>query len=105
MSGPSILHPDVADPLWYKDAVIYQLHVKTFADSNGDGIGDFKGLTGKLDYLKDLGVDCLWLLPMYPSPSGTMATTSRTTAASTRATARSRSFASSSMRPTRGDCG
>jgi maltose alpha-D-glucosyltransferase/alpha-amylase len=68
MSGPSILHADVADPLWYKDAVIYQLHVKTFADSNGDGIGDFKGLTGKLDYVKDLGVDCLWLLPMYPSP-------------------------------------
>ena len=53
---------------WYKDAIIYQLHVKTFADSNGDGIGDFRGLTGKLDYIKDLGVDCLWLLPMYPSP-------------------------------------
>ena len=60
--------PSAVDPLWYKDAVIYQLHVKTFADSNGDGVGDFKGLTGKLNYLKDLGVDCLWLLPMYPSP-------------------------------------
>jgi maltose alpha-D-glucosyltransferase/alpha-amylase len=57
-----------AYPLWYKDAVIYQLHVKTFCDSNGDGIGDFPGLTSKLDYLQELGVDCLWLLPTYPSP-------------------------------------
>jgi maltose alpha-D-glucosyltransferase/alpha-amylase len=55
-------------PLWYKEAVIYELHVKSFSDSNGDGIGDFQGLTGKLDYLRELGVDCLWLLPMYPSP-------------------------------------
>jgi maltose alpha-D-glucosyltransferase/alpha-amylase len=54
--------------LWYKDAVIYQLHVKSFCDGDGDGIGDFRGLTGKLDYLQELGVDCLWLLPMYPSP-------------------------------------
>jgi maltose alpha-D-glucosyltransferase/alpha-amylase len=53
---------------WYKDAVFYQLHVKTYCDSNGDGIGDFRGLTGKLDYIQDLGVDGLWLLPMYPSP-------------------------------------
>ena len=68
MSASPTLRPSAVDPLWYKDAVIYQLHVKTFADSNGDGIGDFKGLTGKLDYLRDLGVDCLWLLPMYPSP-------------------------------------
>ncbi|MHB1215186.1 MAG: maltose alpha-D-glucosyltransferase [Thiobacillus sp.] len=56
------------DPLWYQDAIIYQLHVKAFSDSNGDGIGDFKGLTGKLDYLQDLGVNTLWLLPFYPSP-------------------------------------
>jgi len=56
------------DAFWYKDAIIYQLHVKTFADSNGDGMGDFRGLTAKLDYVRDLGVDCLWLLPMYPSP-------------------------------------
>lgn len=55
-------------PLWYKDAVIYQLHVRTFYDSNGDGIGDFRGLTGKLDYLQELGVNALWLLPFYPSP-------------------------------------
>jgi maltose alpha-D-glucosyltransferase/alpha-amylase len=57
-----------APSLWYKDAVIYQLHVKTFCDSNADGIGDFNGLTSKLEYLQELGVDCLWLLPMYPSP-------------------------------------
>jgi maltose alpha-D-glucosyltransferase / alpha-amylase len=57
-----------ADPLWYKDAVFYQLHVKSFADSNGDGIGDFAGLTAKLDHLAGLGVDCLWIQPMYPSP-------------------------------------
>ena len=53
-------------PLWYKDVVIYQLHVRAFFDSNGDGIGDFIGLTSKLDYLQDLGVTALWLLPFYP---------------------------------------
>jgi maltose alpha-D-glucosyltransferase / alpha-amylase len=57
-----------ADPLWYKDAVIYEMHVRAFKDSNGDGIGDFPGLLQKLDYLRDLGVTCLWLLPFYPSP-------------------------------------
>jgi maltose alpha-D-glucosyltransferase/alpha-amylase len=56
------------DPLWYKDAVIYQLHVKTFYDGNGDGVGDFRGLAQKLDYLQQLGVTALWLLPFYPSP-------------------------------------
>jgi maltose alpha-D-glucosyltransferase / alpha-amylase len=55
-------------PLWYKDAVIYELHVKAFLDTNNDGIGDFKGLTEKLDYLQSLGVTCIWLLPFYPSP-------------------------------------
>jgi len=54
--------------LWYKDAVIYQVHVKAFCDSDGDGIGDFRGLTGKLDYLQDLGVTAIWLLPFCPSP-------------------------------------
>ena len=54
--------------LWYKDAIIYQLHVKAFADSNHDGIGDFGGLIEKLDYLQDLGVTALWLMPFYPSP-------------------------------------
>jgi len=63
------LDPDWAgDPLWYKDAIIYEVHVKAFFDSNDDGIGDFKGLTAKLDYLQDLGVNTLWLLPFYPSP-------------------------------------
>jgi len=56
------------DGLWFKDAVVYQLHVKAFQDSNGDGIGDFAGLTERLDYLRDLGVTALWLLPFYPSP-------------------------------------
>ena len=57
-----------ANPLWYKDAVIYQVHVKSFADSNGDGVGDFPGLIEKLDYVAELGVNCIWLLPFYPSP-------------------------------------
>lgn len=57
-----------SDKLWYKDAIIYELHVRSFFDSNGDGMGDFAGLTGKLDYLHDLGVNAIWLLPFYPSP-------------------------------------
>lgn len=56
------------ESLWYKDAVIYQLHVKTFYDSDNDGVGDFQGLTQKLDYLKSLGITAIWLLPFYPSP-------------------------------------
>jgi maltose alpha-D-glucosyltransferase/alpha-amylase len=56
------------DPLWYKDAIIYELHVRAFKDSNGDGIGDFPGLIQRLDYLQELGVTCLWLLPFFPSP-------------------------------------
>src|SRR5437763_3248806 len=56
------------DPLWYKDAIIYELHVKTFCDSDGDGMGDFRGLMEKLDYLQELGVTAIWLLPFYPSP-------------------------------------
>src|SRR5678815_5226711 len=56
------------DPLWYKDALIYQLHVRSYADSNNDGVGDFSGLTGKLDYLQDLGVTAIWVMPFYPSP-------------------------------------
>jgi maltose alpha-D-glucosyltransferase/alpha-amylase len=66
----SLVRPRAAasDPLWYKDALIYQLHVKAFFDANNDGIGDFEGLTRKLDYLQELGVTALWLLPFYPSP-------------------------------------
>ena len=74
--APAALLPDAAplaqpaagDPLWYKDAIIYQLHVKAFFDANNDGIGDFEGLSRKLDYLEGLGVTALWLLPFYPSP-------------------------------------
>src|SRR5438270_6739511 len=57
-----------SDPLWFKDAIIYELHVKAFADGNADGIGDFQGLIQKLDYLQNLGVTCIWLLPFFPSP-------------------------------------
>src|SRR6202011_375477 len=57
-----------SDPLWYKDALVYELHVRAFKDGNADGIGDFPGLLQKLDYLQDLGVTCIWLLPFFPSP-------------------------------------
>ena len=57
-----------SDPLWYKDAVIYEVHVRAFFDGNNDGIGDFTGLTRKLDYIQELGVNTIWLLPFYPSP-------------------------------------
>ena len=56
------------DPLWYKKALIYELHIRAFHDSNADGHGDIPGLIEKMPYLQDLGVDCLWLLPHYPSP-------------------------------------
>ncbi len=59
---------EINNPLWYKDAIIYQLHVRSFYDSNDDGIGDFKGLIKKLDYIQNLGVNTIWLLPFYPSP-------------------------------------
>ncbi|MBI1257157.1 MAG: maltose alpha-D-glucosyltransferase [Chloroflexi bacterium] len=57
-----------SDPLWFKDAILYEIRIRSFSDSNGDGIGDFRGATEKLDYLQDLGVNVLWLLPFYPSP-------------------------------------
>ena len=66
VKSTSILLDD--NPLWYQDAVIYEVHVRAFHDGNGDGIGDFQGLTEKLDYLQDLGVTALWLLPFYVSP-------------------------------------
>ena len=65
--GGTRLKPD-KDALWYKDAIIYQVHVRTFHDSNGDGIGDFQGLEQKLDYLRELGTNALWLMPFFPSP-------------------------------------
>jgi maltose alpha-D-glucosyltransferase/alpha-amylase len=60
--------PLSTDPLWYKNAIFYELHIRAFADSNGDGKGDLLGIIPKLDYLQELGVNCLWLLPMFPSP-------------------------------------
>ena len=62
------LSTTVSDPLWYKDAIIYQTHVKSFRDENADGYGDFRGLTERLDYIQQLGATCVWLLPFYPSP-------------------------------------
>jgi maltose alpha-D-glucosyltransferase/alpha-amylase len=58
----------VSEPLWYKDAIIYEAHVRAFYDSNADGMGDFRGLAEKLDYLEDLGITAIWLLPFFPSP-------------------------------------
>ncbi len=60
--------PHSSDPLWYKDAIIYQVHVRAFCDSNGDGIGDFRGLAQKIDYLQELGINTIWLMPFFPSP-------------------------------------
>jgi len=90
-SAPSGLIVD--DPLWYKDAVVYQLNVKSFFDSNDDGIGDFRGLTSKLGYIRDLGVNTIWLMPFYPRRSRMTATTSPTTPASIPSSARSTTFA------------
>ncbi len=67
MTLPATLTP-IEDPLWYKDAVIYQIHIKSFFDGNNDGVGDFAGLLQKLDYIVDLGVTAIWMLPFYPSP-------------------------------------
>jgi maltose alpha-D-glucosyltransferase/alpha-amylase len=68
MSAPRSASTIESDPLWYKNAVIYQLHVRSFCDSDGSGVGDFRGLTSKLDYLSELGVSAIWLMPFYPSP-------------------------------------
>src|SRR5438034_5253342 len=65
---PQSPHWFQSDPLWFKRAVFYEIHIRGFFDGNGDGSGDFRGLIEKLDYLEWLGVDCVWLLPMYPSP-------------------------------------
>jgi maltose alpha-D-glucosyltransferase/alpha-amylase len=66
--GDQVSDWNIRNPQWYKDAVIYELHVRAFYDSNDDGMGDFKGLSSKLDYLQDLGINAIWLLPFYPSP-------------------------------------
>ena len=69
--SPQSLIPDdipALETLWFKDALIYEAPVKSFQDASGDGMGDFRGMTERLDYIRDLGVDCIWLLPMYPSP-------------------------------------
>jgi maltose alpha-D-glucosyltransferase/alpha-amylase len=68
LSSKSVPIASPADPLWFKDAIIYQLHVRSFRDSTGDGIGDFRGLHDKLGYFEDMGVNSLWLMPFYPSP-------------------------------------
>src|SRR5579884_3808753 len=57
-----------SDPLWFKRAVFYEIHIRGFFDGNDDGSGDFRGLTDKLDYLQEIGIDCIWLLPFYASP-------------------------------------
>ena len=67
-AAPGITLPPIEDPLWYKDAVIYQIHLKSFFDGDNDGVGDFTGLLQKLDYIADLGVTAIWMLPFYPSP-------------------------------------
>ena len=64
----TVTTPHAEDPQWYKDAIIYQLHLKSFFDGNNDGVGDFPGLCAKLDYVAELGVTAIWLLPFYPSP-------------------------------------
>ena len=68
-----------SDPLWFKDAVIYETHVKAFFDGNNDGVGDFPGLLQKLDYIRDLSVTCIWLLPSFHRHCATTGTTSPTT--------------------------
>src|SRR5689334_12698322 len=65
MKKPDSLNNDLH---WYKDAIIYELHIRAFRDANGDGIGDFQGLVEKLDHLEELGVTAIWVLPFYPSP-------------------------------------
>lgn len=84
----------------FKDKVVYQIYPKSFMDSNGDGFGDLKGVTAKLDYLADLGVDYLWLTPFFPRRSGTTAMMWPTTVPLTRATARWRIWRSLSARRT-----
>gem|GEM_PF-6557399 len=86
--------------LWPKDAVFYELSIRAFCDSDGDGVDDFRGATQKLDYLYNLGSPCVWLLPFYPYPSKMTATTLPTTTASMQITGRSQTAVRSSLRHT-----
>ena len=95
----------IDDPLWYKDAVIYQLHIKSFFDANNDGIGDFAGLISKLDYIAELGVNTLWLLPSTPRHGAMTATTSPNTKPCTPTTAAWPMPGASSPRRTSAACG
>ena len=88
MSEPG--HWFESDPNWFKHAVFYEIHTRAFFDGNDDGSGDLRGVVDKLDYLQWLGIDCIWLLPLYPSPLRTAATTSPTSGTCTPTTARSR---------------
>ena len=85
---------------WWANAVVYQIYPRSFQDTNGDGIGDLKGITSRLDYLADLGVDVLWLSPVYSPRRTTTATTSPTIRTSTRCSARWRTWMSCSPRRT-----
>ena len=96
---------DTSD-LWWKNAVVYCVDVKRYADSNGDGWGDFRGLSSKVDYLADLGVTCLWLMPFYPEPAaGRRLRHQRLLRASTRGWARSATSSSSCAPRTTAGCG
>ena len=94
-----------SDELWFKDAIIYQLHVKAFADSNNDGVGDFAGLTSKLDYLEDSGLLPSGCCRFIRLPAATTVTTFPTTATSIPTSARCRIFAASCRRPSGESCG
>ena len=96
--------PEQRDPQWYKRAVFYEVLVRAFSDSNGDGTGDLKGLTERLDYLQWLGVDCLWLPPFFSSPCATAGTTSATSPTCSRSSARSATSWSSSTPRTSAAC-
>ena len=88
------------EPQWWDDAVVYQIYPRSFQDSDGDGIGDLAGIESRLDHLVYLGVDALWLSPIYPSPLATWATTWPTTAPSPRSSATSTASTASSREPT-----
>ena len=83
------MSPLTPDDRWYQRAVFYEVFVRGFFDANGDGTGDLRGLTEKLDYLEWLGIDCIWLLPFYQSPLRTVATTSATSSRASPSTATS----------------